>query len=120
MMLSKFKMLRPFCWSIIYILVEMLTVYVAFLALGKLVNPGIVIMGYLLANIASTLGGTFFSTGVYELGMLGTFVAFQIPFALALSVTLVYRVLNLIIGLPPGFIYYRKYLKTSRDLREIV
>jgi hypothetical protein len=30
--------------------------------------------------------------------------------ALAFSVTVVYRVLNLVISLPPGFFYYRKYL----------
>lgn len=110
---SKVKMLKPFGWSIIYIFAEILTVYLSFLAFGKVVNPGIPIMGYLLANIASTFGGTFFSTGVFELGMLGTFVAFGINFPLALSITLFYRILNLLIGLPPGFYFYRKYLKNK-------
>jgi len=107
---QKRRMLAPFGWSIIYIIVEILTLYMSFLAFGKAVNPGIAVMGYVLANIASVFGGTFFSTGVFELGMLGTFVALGVPFALALSVIVVYRVLNLLIGLPPGFYYYRKYL----------
>lgn len=110
MVSQKKTMLIPFGWSVIYILEEIFTVYLAFLAFGKLVNPGVVIMGYVLANIASTIGGTFFSVGVFELGMLGTFVALGEPFVLAFSVTLLYRVMNLIIGLPPGFLFYRRFL----------
>ena len=110
MVAKKSKMIIPFGWSLVYIIVEMLTLYLVFLAFGQVVNPGIVIMGYLVANITSVLGGTFFSFGVFELGMVGTFVALGESFALSLSITLVYRVLNLIIGLPPGFYFYRKIL----------
>lgn len=107
---KKLKMLIPFGWSIIYIIIEISTVYLSFLAFGKIPNPGVVIMGYLFANIASIFGGLLFSTGVFEIAMIGTFVALGEPFVLAFSVTLVYRVLNLLIGLPPGYVYYRKYL----------
>jgi uncharacterized membrane protein YbhN (UPF0104 family) len=82
----------------------------AFLAFGRLENLGIVIMAYLFANIASIFGGVFFSTGTFEVGMAGTLVALGTPLVIAVSVTVVYRVLNLIVGLPPGYIYYRKYL----------
>lgn len=108
---KKRGMLIPFGWSIIYIVVEIGTLYLSFLAFGKVVNPGIVVMGYLLANIASTFGGAFISTGVFELGMIGTFSALGLPFALSLSVTLFYRILNLLIGLPAGFYFYHKYLE---------
>lgn len=107
---KKLEMLKPFGWSIIYILIEISTVYLTFLAFGKIVNPGVVIMAYLFANIASIFGGIFFSAGVFELGMIGTLVALGQPFILSLSVTIVYRVMNLLIGLPPGYYYYRKYL----------
>jgi uncharacterized membrane protein YbhN (UPF0104 family) len=82
----------------------------AFLAFGKVMNPGIVIMAYLFANIASIFGGVFFSTGIFELGMIGTLVALGVPFVLAFSVTTVYRVLNVLISFPPGLYFYRKYL----------
>ena len=107
---QKRRLLVPFAWSIIYIIIELLTFYMVFLAFGKLVNPGIAIMAYLFANIASIFGGVFFSTGIFELGMAGTLVTLGEPLALAVAVTTVYRVLNLIIGLPPGYYFYRQYL----------
>jgi len=110
MVRQKRKLSVPFFWSIIYILIEILTFYMAFLAFGKVEAIGIVIMAYLFANIASIFGGVFFSTGIFELGMAGTLVALGTPFVLAVSVTTVYRVLNLLIGLPPGYYFYRKYL----------
>lgn len=107
---QKVEMLVPFGWSIIYIVIEILTFYMAFLAFGKVVNLGIVVMAYLFANIASIFGGVFFSTGVFELGMAGTLVALGMPISLSFAVTVTYRVLNLAIGLPPGFYFYKKYL----------
>jgi len=107
---QKARMLVPFAWSMVYILIEVFTFYLAFVAFSIHEPLGAVIMAYLFANIASTFGGVFFSTGTFELGMVGTLVALGSPFAIAFSVTLVYRVLNLLIGLPPGYVFYRKYL----------
>jgi uncharacterized membrane protein YbhN (UPF0104 family) len=84
--------------------------YVAFLAFGITLNPGIVVMAYLFGNIVSIFGGAFFSTGTFEVGMAGTLVALGSPFVLAFSVTTVYRGLSLLTGLPLGFLYYQKYL----------
>lgn len=113
---QKRRMLVPVGWSIIYIAIEIATFYLAFLAFGRVLNPGIVVMAYLFANIASIFGGIFFSTGIFELGMAGTLVALGTPFVLALSVTTVYRVLNLLVGLPPGLYYYKKYLPRRKSL----
>ena len=104
-------MLKPFLWSAAYIFIEVATLYLVFLAFGKVINPGVALMGYILANIASLFGGALISIGAYELSLTGTLVALGQPFTLALSVTIVYRVVNMIIGLPPGFIFYRKYLE---------
>ncbi len=100
----------PFIWSIVYIVIEIGTFYLIFLAFGQVINPGIAVMAYLFANIASIFGGVVISTGVFELGMAGTLVALGTPLALAIAATTVYRVLNLLIGLPPGFYFYWKYL----------
>lgn len=110
MVRQKAKMLVPFAWSMVYIIIEVFTFYLAFEAFSIDEALGAVIMAYLFANIASTFGGVFFSTGTFELGMVGTLVALGSPFAVAFSVTLVYRMLNLLIGLPPGYVFYRKYL----------
>lgn len=106
-------LLRPFGWSIAYILFEMATLYIVSIAFGNIINPGIIIIGFLFANIVSILGGVFFSSGVFELGMAGTFVALGAPISVAFAVTIVYRVMNLLIGLPLGYIFYRKYVPTD-------
>jgi len=108
---AKQKIIKPTIISLIYINLEIFTFYLAFLAFGKTENLGKIIIAYIAANLASLLGGVLFSTGVFEAGMTGTLVLLSTPFSLALSVTIFYRILNLVIGLPPGFYYYRKYLK---------
>ncbi|WP_298338198.1 lysylphosphatidylglycerol synthase transmembrane domain-containing protein [Ferrimicrobium sp.] len=113
---NKRRMLQPFGWSILYIVVEILTFYMAFLAFGKTVNPGTAVMAYLFANIVSIFGGVIISTGVFELGMAGTLIALGVPFALAVAVTTVYRIMNLLIGLPPGYIFYRKFLPITKEM----
>lgn len=105
------QMLGPFWWSVVYIGIEMLTLYASFAAFGHWVNPGIVIAAYTLANVISLIGGAIISLGVFEAGMVGTLVTLGSSFTLAVSVTVVYRVLNLVIALPPGLYYYRKFLK---------
>ncbi len=107
---EKRKIFVPFKWSILYITVEIGTFYMVFLAFGDEVNFGIAVLAYLFANIASIFGGVFFSTGVFEVGMAGTLVALGSPIALASSVTIVYRAVNLLVGLPTGYYFYRKYL----------
>lgn len=107
---KKKQMLVPFIWSVLYVSVELLTVYIYFLAFGRAINPGIVIIAYLIANIFSILGGVIFSVGIFELGMAGAFIALGIPPGLAFSITIIYRAFNVLISLPPGFYYYRKYL----------
>jgi uncharacterized protein (TIRG00374 family) len=114
---QKWLLIEPLAWSVVYILIEISTLYLAFVAFGKFVGVGMVIMAYLFANIASIFGGVFFSTGVFEVGMAGTLVALGMPFALAFSATIVYRILNLLIGLPPGLYFYRKYLPKTKQKR---
>jgi uncharacterized protein (TIRG00374 family) len=97
-------------WSLAYNIAEVATIYVVFLGLGQWVNPGIVITAYTLAIIASFAGFLTGGIGVYELGMIGTFTALGIPFAMAFTVVLVYRVLSMVLFLPPGFYFYRRHL----------
>jgi uncharacterized protein (TIRG00374 family) len=101
-------------WSLGGNLAEVATVYVVFLGFGQVVNPGVVITGYTLAIIASVGGILVNGLGVYEAGMIGTFAALGIPFALAFAVVIVYRILNMGLFLPIGLVYYRKHLKEAR------
>ena len=89
---------------------ELLTIYVVFLSFGQLVNPGIVIAGYALANAVSILGIFTGGVGIFEATMIATFAALGVPLALATAIVIVYRVLNLAVFLPIGFYYYNKSL----------
>ncbi len=87
---------------------EVATVYVVFAAFGAWVNPGVVIVGYTLANMLSIVSVVSSGAGLYEASMVGAFVALGVPFALALSVVIVYRVLNFVLFLPLGYYIYRR------------
>jgi uncharacterized protein (TIRG00374 family) len=100
-------------WSLGGNIAEVATVYAVFVGFGQWVNPGIVITGYALAIAVGAAGFLIGGLGVYEAGMIGTFSALGVPFALSFSVVIVYRVLNLGLFLPPGLRYYRAHLKEA-------
>ncbi len=112
---KKIQLLKPFAWTVIYVMVEWLSFYLVFAAFDRYVNPGIIIMFYFFSSIASIVGGNLFSLGIYELGSAGILVVLGVPFALALAVNVTYRVLSIATGIPLGFYYYRRYL--PRTLR---
>lgn len=102
-----------FWWSLGGNIAEVSTIYAVFVSFGWWVNPGVVITGYTLAIIASIGGLIINGLGVYEAGMIGTFAALGIPFAVAFAVVIVYRVLNMAIFLPVGFYFYKRQLEIA-------
>ena len=102
---------RPMTYALLGNMAEVATLYLVFAAFGRLVNPGIVIIGYGLANMISLAAFLSSGVGLYEATMVAAFGALGLPFALALSVTVSYRVLNFALFLPLGFHYYRQTLR---------
>ncbi len=105
----------PFLWTLVMNLTEILTIYVVYLAFGEVVNPGAVIIAYAVANIAGLIAIIPGGIGVYEGLMTLVMASAGIPKALALSATIVYRVLNMIIFLPIGFVFYQLALKGEKE-----
>jgi uncharacterized protein (TIRG00374 family) len=103
-------------WSLGGNLAEVATLYAVFVGFGAWVNPGIVISAYTLGIAASVAGILVNGIGVLEAGLIGTFAALGVPFALAFAVTIVYRVLSFILFLPPGLYFYRRHLKEAEGL----
>lgn len=101
---------QPFLYCLGANVAEVATVYVVFFAFGFFINPGVVIAGYTLANIFSVVSVFSSGAGLYEATMIGSFAALGVPFAVAFSVVVVYRMLNFALFLPLGFRYYRKYI----------
>lgn len=109
----------PFFWSFVANLTEVMTIYVVYMAFGKWVNLGAVILAYAVANFAGAVSVLPGGIGIYEALMTGVLAAAGIPAALSLPVTVMYRVISPIIQLPPGYVLYHKSLRQLQSSNTI-
>lgn len=110
---EKLPQLRtPFFYSSLANITELATIYVVYIAYGSYVNPGAVIIAYALANFAGLIAVLPGGIGVYEGLMAAVLVSAGVPAGIAISVTVMYRVLNLLLSLPVGYYYYHKAVAT--------
>lgn len=104
---------RPFLWTTLMNFTELLTIFVVYLSFGSIVNPGAIIISYAVANIAGLVAILPGGVGVYEGLMTAVMASAGIDKGLALSATLVYRVFNMSLFLPLGYLFYQKTLQTE-------
>lgn len=107
------KLVRPFWWAMLVNVTDLLTIYTVYLAFGSLINPGALILAYGVANFAGLVAVLPGGVGIYEGLMTATLAGAGVDKALALSATVVYRVLNMMLFLPIGYVLYRRVLKRS-------
>lgn len=109
---SRWRELKaPFWWALMANVTEVLVVYVVYIAFGSFVNLGAVILAYAVANFAGLVSVLPGGVGVYEALMTAVLVAAGVPARLSLPVTVMYRVLNTILQLPPGYALYHRTLR---------
>jgi putative heme transporter len=102
---------KPFLWALGINATEIGTIYLAYVALGQLVNPGAVILAYSVASFAGLISILPGGIGVYEALMTAILATAGVPKALALSATLIYRITCIIVFIPIGFILYQLVLR---------
>ena len=117
LMKDRYRLKNPFLWALAVNISEVLTIYLAYLALGHVVNPGAVILAYSVASFAGLVSIFPGGIGVYEALMTATLTSAGVPRALALSATLIYRIFTMIVFVPAGFILYQKALKRGETER---
>jgi uncharacterized protein (TIRG00374 family) len=100
----------PFWYALMANATEILVIYVVYIAFGKFVNIGAIIIAYGVANFAGLVSVLPGGIGIYEALMTAVLATAGIPPNLSLPVTITYRVLNTIIQLPPGYYLYHKSL----------
>lgn len=105
------KLRQPFLAATLANVGELLTVYVVYLAFGEFINPGAIIIALAVANFAGFISVLPGGVGIFEALMTTVLIAAGVPAALSLSVTVTYRVLNMLIQLPPGYYFYHKMLR---------
>ena len=101
----------PFWWAFVANLTEVLAIYVVYVAFGAWVNIGAVILAYSVANFAGLVSVLPGGVGIYEALMTAVLVAAGVPARLSLPVTVMYRVLNTLLQLPPGYYLYHQSLR---------
>ena len=106
------ELIQPFGYCLLGSAIELGIIYVCFAAFGVYINPGVVIVGYALAIMASLASVFTAGVGPFEAAMVATFVALGVPVALAVSVVLYYRLLAFWLFVPVGFYFYRRSLWT--------
>jgi len=107
-------LLKPLAYALMANVTEIMTIYVVYVAFGEYVNPGAVIIAYAVANFAGLISVLPGGVGVYEALMTAVLAAAGIPAALSLPVTVMYRILNAVIQLTPGYYFYHKNLHKKK------
>jgi uncharacterized protein (TIRG00374 family) len=103
----------PFWWAVLANVTEVASLYVVYIAFNEWVNVGAVILAYAVANFAGFVSVLPGGVGIYEALMTAVLSAGGVPAALSLPVTVMYRVLNTLIQVPPGYFLYHKTLTTD-------
>jgi uncharacterized protein (TIRG00374 family) len=102
---------QPFFWALMANFWEVVAVYVVYAAFGEFVNFGAVILAYAVANFAGLVSILPGGIGIYEGLMTLVLTATGVPSRLSLPVTVMYRVINTLVQLPPGYYYYHRTLQ---------
>lgn len=95
-------------WALLINIAETATIYTVYVAFGELINPGALIIAYAVANFAGLIAVLPGGVGVYEGLMTATLASAGVNRGLALSATVVYRIISMALFLPIGYLYYRR------------
>jgi len=104
----------PFWYAFLANLTEILSIYVVFLAFGQTVNFGAVVLAYGVANFAGLVSVLPGGVGVYEFLMTAVLATAGVSASVSIPVIIMYRVVNTLIQVPPGYILYQKNLNASQ------
>jgi uncharacterized protein (TIRG00374 family) len=103
----------PLLFAVIANATEIGALYVFYLAFGHVVNPGAIILAYAVANFAGIISVLPAGIGVYETLMTLVLASAGISPSLSIPVTIMYRVVNTVIQVAPGYYFYQKSLQTK-------
>jgi uncharacterized protein (TIRG00374 family) len=110
------KLKQPFWYAFLANVTEVLAIYVVYIAFGKFINIGAVIFAYAVANFAGLVSVLPGGIGIYEALMTAVLASTGVPAGVSLPVTIMYRVVNTLIQIPPGYYLYQKTLGRRKQL----
>jgi uncharacterized protein (TIRG00374 family) len=104
----------PAFWALMTSVTEIAAIYVVYVAFGEWVNIGAVILAYAVANFAGLVSVLPGGVGIYEALMTAVLAAGGVPPNISLPVTVMYRVVNTAVQIPPGFLLYHAALNRGQ------
>lgn len=105
------RMRKALLWGFLSCAAELALLYIAFVAHGDWVNPGAVIVAYVIANLVGFIAILPGGIGLYEPLMTAVLISGGVSPGVALSATLVYRVISLLLSLISGYALYHRAIQ---------
>jgi len=113
---NSYKQLKaPFWYAFLANVTEVMAVYVVYIAFDKFINIGAVIFAYAVANFAGLVSVLPGGVGIYEALMTAVLASTGVAAGVSLPVTIMYRVVNTLIQIPPGYYLYQKTLRRGEQ-----
>lgn len=93
-------------WSAANWLLDVGALWIMFFGFGYRMHPGVLLVGYGVANLINILPVTPGGLGVVEAGLAGTYTAFGVPGSIAVVTVLAYRLLSYWLPVVAGVPFY--------------
>ena len=107
---DKRLLIQPFWWNILYAIVEVATYWTVFWALGSVVNPAAILVGYGLAGVMGIVFVTPGGTGAYETVMVLVLSFAGVPQGEAIAGVVLTRMIVLAVAVFVGYVFYQHAL----------
>jgi uncharacterized protein (TIRG00374 family) len=104
----------PFFWALIANATEVAVVLIVFVAFAQYINVGAVILAYAVANFAGLVSVLPGGVGIYEALMTAVMATAGVPAGVSLPAIVMYRVVNTLIQVPPGYYLYHRALISGK------
>jgi hypothetical protein len=112
---SRQKLKSPFWYALLANVTEVAAIYVVYIAFDKFINVGAVIFAYAVANFAGLVSVLPGGVGIYEALMTAVLASTGVAAAVSLPVTIMYRIVNTLIQIPPGYYLYQQTLRRGKQ-----
>src|SRR3989344_1259544 len=106
---------KPIAYALLCNIAEVMTIYTVYVAFGHFVNPGAIILAYAMASFSGIISVLPGGVGIFEAVMTAVLAAAGISAGLSIPVTIMYRMLNMLIQLPPGYYFYYRNLNKKSE-----
>lgn len=110
--LNKSTLCLAFVLTALSYIFKILVIWAIFFALSYAINPGVLITGYFISAFISTI--SYIRIGVYEAIMAGAYASLGVSYNLALTATILYRLVSFWIVMIIGFFFFNSLLRNKK------